>query len=181
MGKISLKKVGKCKICLDERVLIGHHLSYLPEKIIKICWQCHSILHWLARRKKKIRIQMIDEMMDLIDFYGKNWFPGQYPKSERYKNYRKVYIPSWKKSENGKASQKKYNHSESGKESHRKYDQTSKAKGRYKRYDASQKGKSTRLVYRQSEHGRLVRQQHEQSEGVKTYRKEYRRKKRETN
>jgi hypothetical protein len=178
MGKISLKKIGKCKICTEKGILIGHHLSYLPEKIIKICWQCHSILHWLARRSKKNRSQMIVQMMNLIDSYGKNWMPGQYSKSKRYQKYKKLYIPNWKKSENGKLSQKKYNHSELAKKSCHKYNLSPKAKERCQKYDSSVKGQSTRLNYRKSEHGRLIRQTHEQSEKVKAYRREYRREKR---
>jgi hypothetical protein len=176
---ISLKEIGKCKICMDKGVLIGHHLSYLPEKIVMICRPCHSILHWLARRSKKIRSQMMDQMIDLIDSYGKNWIPGQYPNSERCQKYKKLYIPSWKKSENGKLSQKKYNHSELAKKSRHKYNLSPKAKERCKKYDSSIKGQSTRLAYRKSEHGGLIRQIHEQSEKVKDYRKEYRRKKRQ--
>ncbi len=151
-NNFSSKKIGKCKICTNRAILIGHHLSYLPEKIIKICYQCHFVLHWLARNKK-IRSQV----MDLVYSYEKNWITGQYSNSER----KKLYIQSWKKSDNGRTSQKKYSHSKSGKESHLKYDQSPKGKGRYKKYDASEKGKATRFAYLQSGRRKLINQKHD--------------------
>jgi len=33
---------GKCFICKEEKKLLTHHISYFPEKTIKICYSCHG-------------------------------------------------------------------------------------------------------------------------------------------
>lgn len=133
---VTLKEIGHCSLCKKERIIIGHHLSYVPEVVIKVCYTCHLVMHYL-QRYPATRIKIIE----LIDTYGHNWIKGSYAKSNRCTSYRK----EWKQSENGKESRHRYNQSENGKKSHAKYDQSEKGRARYIKYGRSDKGIARRL------------------------------------
>jgi len=45
----------KCSNCglTDERFLLQHHVSYVPEKVITLCWACHKDVHSGRKGKRE--------------------------------------------------------------------------------------------------------------------------------
>ena len=72
---------GICTVCKnDQRMILGHHLTYEPEVIIYLCSQCHLILHGLAR----LDFDITNTLIGWVKQYGKDWIGGgeKYHKGE---------------------------------------------------------------------------------------------------
>ncbi len=61
-----------CYFCNGEKQLIDHHLSYNPQKLIKICLPCHNKLHFLIDeyhkniKEKEETIWKLNQRLDII-------------------------------------------------------------------------------------------------------------------
>lgn len=80
----------RCQLChKNKKRLVGHHLSYRPEKIIFICQLCHHAIHNFNLIPPKYQ----EIAWNMIKTYGRFWQNGckKYFKSNYSKTYRKDY------------------------------------------------------------------------------------------
>ena len=50
-----IKESEPCYICGSTENVVEHHVSYVPEEKIDFCARCHSILHIIFLKQKKVR------------------------------------------------------------------------------------------------------------------------------
>jgi len=85
-----------CPICgrgkAQNKKLWAHHISYEPEKIIYLCRQCHSVVHWL----NFIGMEALNEMISWVLIYGNSWENGNYKYSKS--NHKKIINKLWAQS-----------------------------------------------------------------------------------
>lgn len=115
-----------CSICNASIKLIHHHLSYEPEIIVIVCWDCHMIIHRMAELIRMPQIQQ-EIICNWVKQYGYLWKRGneQHRKSEYYKKYRENYDKNY---------QKEYRQTDKYKQQKKEYDM--KRKQQRKEYDA---------------------------------------------
>ena len=82
-----------CELCDSGYRLQHHHLTYVPEKIMLLCYPCHSIIHMLAKIPEEKRAFTIQTMANLIETYSSHWNNGaaDYLKSPHKIKYQKEY------------------------------------------------------------------------------------------
>lgn len=62
-----------CYFCNSSKQIIQHHLSYNPQKLIKICSSCHNKLHFLIKeyhtniKEKDETIYKLNQRLDIIN------------------------------------------------------------------------------------------------------------------
>ena len=69
--ELKLLNMPVCQHCKIEIASVNHHISYFPEKIIKLCIRCHKVIH-------KLKLPMYDKYKqykkgDSSFFYGKKF------------------------------------------------------------------------------------------------------------
>lgn len=79
-------EIDSCPLCgrkTTERKLWAHHITYEPEKIIYVCRQCHSVIHWINR----IGMDALNQIISWSLLHGKSWENGnkKYQASEHKK------------------------------------------------------------------------------------------------
>lgn len=102
-----------CELCNSGYRPQHHHLTYVPEKIIVLCYPCHSVIHILAKIPKEKRISAIQTMSSLIEAYSSHWDNGtvKYLRSPHKMKYQKEYHKKYGKGYNqkNKKCKKEYN------------------------------------------------------------------------
>jgi hypothetical protein len=87
----------------------GHHLSYDPEIVIRLCYRCHKIIHGVAR----LTDEQFRLMMDWIFKYRDEWVDGtqKHLKSEYRRRISTANSLLWRERnpERYKAIQKRWN------------------------------------------------------------------------
>lgn len=110
-----------CELCGSEEKLRHHHLTYVPEKIILLCYSCHTAVHILAKISEEKRVFAVQTMLNWVETYGSHWNNGEekYEKSQYRKDYLKEYGKRWWRA-----------HPDSIKESNKRYYEKNKEKWR---------------------------------------------------
>jgi len=91
--KYEVDPPNNCPICgrgkAQSKKLWAHHLSYEPEKIVYLCRQCHSVVHWL----NFIGMDALNELISWILIYGNSWING----NEKYQKspHKKIVNKRW--------------------------------------------------------------------------------------
>lgn len=67
----------RCRACWENAtIVVGHHVSYIPEKIVPVCKSCHDIIHdetsrYEHLRPDRTRAEVMDAGVSLTT--GKEW------------------------------------------------------------------------------------------------------------
>lgn len=80
-----------CKRETTERKLWAHHITYIPEEIVYVCRQCHSVIHWINR----IGMDALNQIISWTLLYGKSWENG----NQKYQasQHKKEVNSQWQK------------------------------------------------------------------------------------
>lgn len=97
-GGIELIENKNCSICNASIKLIHHHLSYEPEIIVIVCWDCHMIIHRMAEliRMPQIQQEIICNWVKQYGICGKEE-TNNIEKANIIKNIGKIMIKITKK------------------------------------------------------------------------------------
>jgi len=119
-----------CSICNSDKNVINHHLSYEPELIILICYQCHMVMHNCINMNQK----QLNIIFKLAQQYGHLWKNGneKYRKSKYFKNYMKEYAKEYEKTDKAQKRIKEYYKREDVKNRIREYQKGEKYKTKQK-------------------------------------------------